>query len=141
MNLTLRRQGINNILCVIDFSEGSRQALHWAASLASEYGAKLTILYSYRLNRQLGDNVFEWKKKREADIVSKFQVYESDILKDTAVNYEFKMEVGFVTDRVEEFTRKNQVSLLVIDKSVCVLNRDALDELLEQMTIPVMITP
>ncbi|MEO8474657.1 MAG: universal stress protein [Chryseolinea sp.] len=139
--IATHKRDINSILCVVDFSEGTREALMWAVFFSTEYGARLTILYSYRLTRGLEEDVFEWKKRREQDIGDKFLAYETELLLGTSLNYEFKMEVGFVVDRIEEFTRRNRVSFIIIDKPICVSNRQAFDDLLEQMTVPVMIAP
>lgn len=40
---------IQNILCPVDFSDPSREALHFAADLASQFGATLTLLNVYQM--------------------------------------------------------------------------------------------
>ncbi len=40
---------IVNILCPVDFSEPSREALHYAVDLAVQFGARLTLLNVYQI--------------------------------------------------------------------------------------------
>lgn len=45
---------ITHILCPVDFSESSRHALHYAAGLARQQGARLTVFHAYTTDRTLG---------------------------------------------------------------------------------------
>src|SRR5262245_4397584 len=38
---------IKRVLCAVDFSEPSREALHFAVDVARQYGAELTLLHVY----------------------------------------------------------------------------------------------
>jgi nucleotide-binding universal stress UspA family protein len=40
---------VRKILCAVDFSEPSREALHYAADLAARFGADLVLLHVYQL--------------------------------------------------------------------------------------------
>ena len=40
---------IERILCPVDFSDASREALHFAADLAKQYAARLTLLHVYHV--------------------------------------------------------------------------------------------
>ena len=40
---------IQRILCPVDFSEASKEALHFAADLARQYAAELTLLHVYHV--------------------------------------------------------------------------------------------
>ena len=129
------------ILCTIDFSQSSRQTLRCAATLARDLQAHLTILYTYRLIRVKNDEVFERKKKIEEEAAQNFITIEKELLKDIGISYDFKTEVGFVADRVEAYGRKNPIGFLVIDKNMTVDSKEAFDELMENMQVPMVIVP
>jgi nucleotide-binding universal stress UspA family protein len=40
---------VKKVLCAVDFSEPSREALHFAADLARQYDAELTLLHVYQV--------------------------------------------------------------------------------------------
>lgn len=49
---------VSKILCPVDFSAGSRQAMHWAIKLAGESGAELVLLHAWQLPVAIGDFAF-----------------------------------------------------------------------------------
>lgn len=129
------------ILCTIDFTQASKEALAWAVQLAHELHSSLTILYTYRLTRNINGEAAVWKKKLEEEAQQKFAVLEKEVLAGKDVAYEFKVEVGFVADRVEEYARKNSISFLVMDKNMSTKSRETFDEIVEQMRVPLVIVP
>jgi nucleotide-binding universal stress UspA family protein len=130
-----------NILCTTDFSEPSKRALAWAIDFSKEEGSNLTILYTYRLTRQAAEELVAWKKKVEEEANKKFKAFESEFLKDIGIKYEFKIEVGFVADRIEDHAKKNPLRFLVIDKAMCARNKETFDDLIENLNVPVVIIP
>ena len=52
-----------SILCAIDFSESSLNALKYAADLSARYNSHLTVLYPYRLLPAGKEDVMERKTK------------------------------------------------------------------------------
>jgi nucleotide-binding universal stress UspA family protein len=129
------------ILCTIDFSEASRQALKWAVQFAKTQASHLTILYTYRLTKNMTGEVVEWKKKKEEEAKQKFAAVENECLAMTGIVYEFKIEVGFMADRIEEHLKKYETSFLVIDKNMCSQSKDTFDDLMEHVTVPMVIVP
>lgn len=129
------------ILCTTDFSASSRNAVEWAVSLAQHLKAPLTILHTYRLIRGHNGEVVQMKRKMEEEARQKFSVLEAETLKDKGISYNFKIEVGFVADRIEEHSRKNPLSFLVMDKSMSTGNKESFDELVKQAQIPLVIVP
>lgn len=129
------------ILCTIDFSEASRQALLWAVQFSKMQGSDLTILYTYRLTKNMTGEAVVWKKKMEEDALQKFAAFENEWLKMAGIKYEFKIEVGFVADRVEDHTQKSDISFLVMDKNMCSQSKDTFDDLMEHMNVPLVIIP
>jgi nucleotide-binding universal stress UspA family protein len=129
------------ILCTIDYSEASRQALKWAVQFSKTQGSDLTILYTYRLTKNMTGEVVVWKKKMEEEALQKFAAFENECLKTAGIKYDFKIEVGFVADRIEDHTQKSEISFLVMDKNMCSQSKDTFDDLMEHMSVPLVIIP
>src|SRR5689334_21029858 len=129
------------ILCTIDFSQPSRQVVRWAVTLARELQAHLTLLYTYRLVHVKGDEALRMKKKMEDEALLNFGSLEKEMLKGTGISYDFKTEVGFMADRVEDHVKKNPIDFLVMNKNTSPESREAFDELVEHTRIPLIIVP
>lgn len=132
----------DTILCVIDFSDSARKTLQWAISSAFKSRAHLTILYPYRLKKiQNGESVIEMRKKIEQEAQLRFKKLENDLLPDGQISYEFKSEVGFLADRVEEHSKHHRVNFLVVNRELRTSHRESFDDLVENTRIPVVIIP
>jgi nucleotide-binding universal stress UspA family protein len=130
----------NGVLCTIDFSDSSRDAVKRAIQLAHEFESSLTILFAFRLFKHNGEAV-EMKKQIEHNAQTKFERLENELLKDAGVCYEFKAEVGFVDDRIERHARENNVRFLVMGESMHEITKESLDDLASQLQIPMIIIP
>jgi nucleotide-binding universal stress UspA family protein len=130
----------NAILCTIDFSEPSKEVLKYAVNLAKQFNSHITILYTYRLLNSNGELV-EIKRKIEEQAKQSFAVLENDVLKGSGVSYDFKIEVGFVSNRVREYAKKNGVSFLVMGKKMNGSSKESFDELAENIQVPLVIVP
>ena len=72
---------MKSILCVIDFSESSINALKWAADMAQLSKSNLHIMYPFRLNQSHeGDQRIQFKKETEETALTKFKLIEKDML-------------------------------------------------------------
>jgi nucleotide-binding universal stress UspA family protein len=131
----------NRILCAVDFSESSLHALRWAARLARQFDAHLTILYTYRLIKAAHGHALEMKRKIEEDSLQHFQLLEKEYLADPLLSYDFQMEIGFMADRITDQLRHNHISFLVMDKSLHVVNKEMFDDLVGSLTIPLVLVP
>jgi hypothetical protein len=128
-------------LCTIDFSNASRQALVWAIDMAQKLNMHLTILYTYRLIHSPDGNVVQMKRKLEEEAAQKFAQLEKDLLLGRKVSYDFRTEVGFVADRVENHTRQHPISFLVMDKNMSTANNETFEELFDHVHVPLVIVP
>jgi hypothetical protein len=129
------------IVCSIDFSESSKDALKWAVSLAIQHKTHLTILFTYRLLNSRNGEVLELRKKTEENAIRNFSVLEDEIVRGRGVSYDFKIEVGFVSSRVADYVKKAGVSFLVMGKQMNSTNRESFDELAESIQVPLVIVP
>ena len=129
------------ILYTTNFSNSSKHALQWAITLARQLKAHITILYTYRLIKSNNSEVIQLKKKIEEDALHKFATLEHDLLSNQNISYDFRMEVGFMNDRVHQLTQKVPINFLVMDREMSTENKESFDELVEQIRIPLVIVP
>lgn len=129
------------ILCAIDFSESTGQTIDWAVTMAQQLDAHLTILYTYRLIQSKGGEIVHLKKNIEEEARQKFQFIEKSHLAQKGISYDFKIEIGFVSDRIEDHARRNTLIFLVIDKNLKTNNNETLEELLEHIDVPMLLVP
>ncbi len=129
------------IICTIDFSESSKAALKWSVSLAALLKSHLTILYTYRLVNSHHGEVIEIKRKIEENAFRNFSLFKKDVLDGNDISYDFKVEVGFLSNRVKHYAEKNGVSFLVMGNKMTSSNKESFDELAENLQVPLVIVP
>ncbi|HEX5171820.1 MAG TPA: universal stress protein [Cyclobacteriaceae bacterium] len=130
------------ILCTTNFSASSKHAVQWAVNLARQLKAHVTILYTYRLIKSHNGEAVALKKQIEKEALQHFEDLEQDILEGQNVSYDFRIEIGFVTDRIEQLIQKTPVTFLVMDKEqMSANNKESFEELVEQIKIPLVIVP
>ncbi len=131
-----------SVLCVIDFSESSKKALQWAVENARSNQSHLTVLYPYRLTQaRHGENILAFRRKIEDEANQNFKILEKDLLLNKQISYDFKTEVGFIADRVEEHSKNHPINFLVVNNNVRMNNKESFDDLMENMQVPVVIIP
>ena len=81
------------------------------------------------------------RKKIEDEAHQNFKILESDLLLNKHISYDFKTEVGFIADRVEEHAKNHPINFLVIDKSLRASNKESFDDLMENTQVPLVIIP
>ncbi len=131
-----------SILCIIDFSESSTKALVWATGIAADLNAHLIIVHPHRLNQLVKneDHVLA-KKKMDIEATKNFEEIATKLFKNSSVSYDFQSEVGFIQDRVKEYIRKNNILLVAMGKKLMTANKETVDELMEQIDVPLVIIP
>lgn len=77
----------------------------------------------------------------EQEAMKNFASLEREILADKGIVYEFKMEVGFIDDRIKKHAKENKLSFLVMDKGIAFRDKEAFEVLIRQLPIPVVIVP
>lgn len=128
------------LLFVTDFSDSSVHAMHWAMPEAQKHNLHLAVLYPYRLDKvHRKENSIQSKKELEREATEKFELLAENLLKHSHVTYDFKAEVGFLRDRVSEYSRKHNVVLLVIGQRM--INEESFAEMLDDLQVPLVIIP
>ena len=130
-----------SILCAIDFSESSLHALQWAAELSSQFKCHLTVLYPYRLLQTSKGDVVGVKQKNLELANKKFEALKNEFLNGKVNSYNFTAEVGFLSDRIEDHIEKNSIMLMVLGKNMDSSSQDNLQDLINTISVPVLIVP
>ena len=136
----------DQVLCAIDFSESSIQALRWANKLAAGTGANLAVQYSYRLIQQ-GDlpDVLSFKRKTEAESRVKFSEIEKTVFHENGAQKSFITEIGFYSDNIENFIRKNPSTIIVLSEdlaeSIYDHKGETLIDFLKGLHVPLLVVP
>lgn len=130
-----------SILCAVDFSDSSRAVLTFAVDLSRQFHNHLTVLFTYRLLNLPTDEALVLRKKMEEKALQNFAILEKEVLGNSGVSYDFKVEVGFISNRVKEYSRKNEVSFLVMGKNMNTSSKESFDELSANLQIPILIVP
>lgn len=130
----------DSILCAIDLTDSSRDALRWAVTLAKKLKSPLTILHAYRLTKPQKEEAVEMKKDIEIEATKKFGLLEKEFLAGQGVTYEFKSEVGFVSDRVKDHLKRNSISFVVLAKGNPP-NKESYEALMDSSKVPVIVVP
>ncbi len=140
------QMAMETILCAVDFSETSTQAIRWAIAEAQSRKTHVTFLFCYRLIAA-GDEVesLSMKKDMESRALGQFREIERKFINSSKVPYQFIMEVGFFPSRIEMFIRKSPVSLLIIGSSIIENFNEyknlTFDQFLLTSKIPVVVVP
>lgn len=131
-----------DVLCVIDFSEASDEALRLGISMAQQLQAPITVLYPYRLTHLDKDNdMAQTKRNMELAANENFKRLSDDFLSHAGVSYQFRAEVGFINDRINAYHRKHKVGLIVTSKRLITNNKEAFLEMLDILQAPLLIVP
>jgi hypothetical protein len=135
----------DHILCAIDFSESSVPAIQWAFKVAKGSDTILAVMYSYRL-LQTGklNDIVSFKRKTEEDSRRKFAEMEKVVFAGD-VPVTFITEIGFFSDNIENFIRKNPQTMVVLSQSMANTIYDhkgqSLNHFLKALKVPVLIAP
>jgi len=131
----------NKILCIIDFSFTSCEALNWAIHIAQKLRSHLCVMFVYRLIPSRAGELKNWKKDIEEETRQQFLMIEKHSLANTGVSYEFKIEIGFISHHVQEYAANNDLIFVVMDRKANINNTESIDEVLKDLRIPVLLLP
>lgn len=81
------------------------------------------------------------KKNIDLDAAKNFEKIATSLLKNEAMSYEFRTEVGFIQDRVQEYARKNNILFMVMGKKLVTSYNENLNEFMDQIEVPLVIVP
>jgi len=81
------------------------------------------------------------KKKLELDAAKNFEQLSHGILTNTKEPADFRAEVGFIQDRVQDYARRNGVLFFVIGLNLAVGNKEILEEIIKETEVPLVVIP
>jgi len=116
--------------------------LKWAIEEAKKHNCHISVLYPYRLNqeRRNGLNI-QSKKELDRMATTRFEDVAEGLLQESKISFDFRSEVGFVQDRIRQFTNKHDVAMLVMGKRMAMENTESLQELIGWLDVPVVMVP
>jgi nucleotide-binding universal stress UspA family protein len=136
---------MKSILCALDFSETSYGVMKKALELAVLRKSALTFLFSYRLVEPLGSALADYRKSMETKARQDFDTLVKRLKINSSVRYEFRSEIGFLSDRIEAFIKKNDVALIVLGQdmvnSINEHKGTSLEVTIQAEKIPLVIVP
>jgi hypothetical protein len=134
------------ILCAIDLSESSVDVLRLAIQQSTLHNnSRVLVLYAYRLVIPGGKPIAEYRKDVEKRACEKFESFAKQFSEKEASLLEFRMEIGFLADRIEAYAEKDGIELVVISEAMANSfdehQRVSLRDFIESLHIPLMIVP
>jgi hypothetical protein len=115
--------------------------LEWTVGMAKQLHAHIIILYTFRLLQSKSSEALVTKKRMEEQAINRFNLLERELLINKGLSYEFRSEVGFVTDRVEDHVKREPIHLLIVSKSMSTQSKEVFEELIDQIRVPLVIIP
>ena len=109
--------------------------------MAKQMRAHLSVLHAYRLIQTRSGEIVEQKKILEREAYKKFEMLEKECLSGQGISYDFKIEVGFVSDRIEDRAKKNLLDFIVMDKNLKTNSNESFEELMEHIHVPILVIP
>lgn len=122
---------------------GNPDSMDYAIMMAKKSQAKLYILKTLRFKdlQPIKDNKpADVKTSMKDSIMKEFDEVYKQKLEESKLDYEFSIEIGFLTDRISESIKDHEIDILLINK----LDEDSDDNIIEklnQLKIPVMLIP
>ncbi|MDL5048871.1 hypothetical protein QQ054_22925 [Oscillatoria amoena NRMC-F 0135] len=98
-------QPMGPVLCALDFSETSPLVLKTAVDLTMHYQTRLVALYAYRIQPE-SEAIADYRQTKVKKAHDQFALLESKLGLNGSVPYEFRAEVGFLSDRIESWIKK-----------------------------------
>lgn len=133
------------VLCAIDFSESSPLVMRCAIEVALRHKTSIIVLFSYRLAQSFEGTIGEYRKSVERKAKESFEELIGKVSVHGNVKYEFRSEIGFLSDRIEAYVEKNDVGVIVIGHDMANKMNDHKGLLLQQfisnIKVPILIVP
>lgn len=109
---------IHKILIPIDFSDNSKNALKYGMEVARKTNATLILLHAYRL---LGSQInsvrtseLSLKETLDKSPRENFLAIERKFLKNSGLNYEFQIQIGFVETVIKLITQTQPIDMVIM---------------------------
>ena len=133
------------ILCALDFSESSLEVMKVAFEIGTRFDSPVTGLFSYRLIQLPDVAIAEYRKSTEARALQDFCALIRKLNINESVKYEFRSEIGFLSDRLEVYGQQNKIGLIVMSQEMAGSIHEhknlSLQDFVKALKIPLFIVP
>lgn len=133
------------ILCVFDFSDASDSVIKVALEMAAQKKLTLVVLYAYRLLQPESSEITNYRNSMEERARTDFDELVKKLKINADVPYEFRAEIGFLSDRIEAFLKKNPVDTIVVGQNLAYPTNEqkevSFENFLDTLNIPVVVVP
>lgn len=109
---------MRSILCAIDLSDASVEAVRAAKEIAVQKKLNLVVIYAYRLLQTESKEIADYRKSIEKQAQNDFIEIAKAVSLNGEVPYEFRTEIGFFSDRIEAYLKSSLVDTLVINRGL-----------------------
>lgn len=106
---------IRSVLCAVELTERSREAVSWAAQIAAEFGARLTLAHVTASVEIWGPGGDYANPRRKQELVSDAAQQLARLQKDTGVKAEVFIGSGDVPKVLSQAAKQTKSDLLVIE--------------------------
>ncbi|QOI96079.1 MAG: universal stress protein [Flammeovirgaceae bacterium] len=132
------------VLCALDFSENSPVVLKAAVNLAAHFHTRLIVLYAYRIIPE-NETIADYRRTIVKKAQENFAQLEKKLGLNGSIPYEFRAEVGFLSDRIKSSVQANRVGFVVIGQRLAseIIEQKGmtLEGFIGQAPVPVLIVP
>jgi len=136
---------MNPILCALDLTPSSKHSMRVALEMANQYKTKVIGLFAYRLVQPATGTVSDYRKSVEKQAKDDFEQMIRQMNFNGSVNYEFRSEIGFLTDRIDDYLHKSEVGMLVMSQDMAdSINEHkglSLQHFIHSLKVPLLIVP
>lgn len=133
------------ILCAFDFSDASDSVIKMALEVAAQKKLSLVVLHAYRLLQPESSAITDYRNSMEERARTDFDGIVKKLEINADVPYEFHSEIGFLSDRIEAFLKKNPVDTIVVGQNLAYPTNEqkevSFENFLDTLKIPVVVVP
>ena len=131
--------GVGNILCAVDFKPHSHKSAQWAAQMAAEFGARLTLVHVTAGVEFWGPGGRYVNQRWKAALVSNASQEMSRLLHETSIKAEVVIGSGSLTKVLSQTAKQKKADLLITGcQSYGGYLRTHGYAILSQMSVPVL---
>lgn len=116
-----------------------------AIEVAMRHRTDLIVLFSYRLAQPFEGTIAGYRKNIESKARADFEELVEKVSLNGRVKYEFRSEIGFLSDRIEAYIEKNDVGVIVIGHEMANTMNDhrsmTLQQFIHNIKVPILIVP
>ncbi|MEM9856767.1 MAG: universal stress protein [Bacteroidota bacterium] len=144
---------MNKILCPVDFSEASINALEFAAAIAKKHQSKLTLVYVFTesdFNKIVGEEAYGKSFKELLALAStKLSSLTETIAKSlssTSAHCDYRVELGELTDQLKSMVNDEHYDYILmgttgVSRTNGIYFGSQTEEVIEKINVPVMCIP